>query len=300
MPCRFSSGPAESVGKLYTFTGGNNYVQLNQRLARVAQKLLLIAYSNFSRDLSMKRLLAAAIATFSCLTAFAGAITLTGTVRDFNADGVNFEGSLTSGPGYVGSILSGASPTLTALGSSVISNTGAGAFSNWYTNVANSTPYSLTLNETSPGSGVYQYTNTNFYPIDGALLGNQGRAHNYHFTYAIASTFSYIQGAGQTFAFTGDDDVWVYFDKQLGIDLGGVHGALSQTVNLDTLMAGKTSGDYSFDFFFAERHTTQSNLLITTSLVLRDPPNAVPEPGSIALIGLSLVGLAVARRRKSA
>ena len=79
MPCRFSSGPAESVGKLYTFTGSNNYVQLNQRLARVAQKLLLIAYSNYSRDLSMKRLLAAAIATFSCLTAFAGAITLTGT-----------------------------------------------------------------------------------------------------------------------------------------------------------------------------------------------------------------------------
>jgi hypothetical protein len=70
-------------------------------------------------------------------------------------------------------------------------------------------------------------------------------------------------------------------------------------VNLDTLRAGKPTGDHSFAFFFAERHTTQSNLLITTSLVLRDPPNAVPEPGSIALIGLSLVGLAVARRRKS-
>ncbi len=248
----------------------------------------------------MKRFLAATFATFSCLTAFAGAITLTGTVRDFNSDGVNFEGSGSSGPGYVGSTLSGASPTLTALGSSVISNSGAGAFSNWYTNTANSMPYSLTLNETVPGNGIYQYTNNNFFPIDGVLLGNQGRAHNYHFTYAIASSFSYIQGAGQTFAFTGDDDVWVYFDKQLGIDLGGVHGAQSQTVNLDTLMAGKATGDYSFDFFFAERHTTQSNLLITTSLVLKDPPNAVPEPGSIALISLSLAGLVVARRRKAA
>lgn len=248
----------------------------------------------------MKKILFATFAAFSCMTAFAGAITLTGTVRDFAADGVNFEASsYSAGAGYVASTLSGPSPTLTALGASHISNVGAGAFSNWYTNTANSTPYSLTLNETSAGSNIYQYSSSSFFPIDGALVGNEGRAHNYHFTYTISSTFSYVQGAGQTFAFTGDDDVWVFFDKQIGIDLGGVHGAESRSVNLDMLMGGKASGDYSFDFFFAERHTTQSNLTITTSLVFRDPPSNVPEPGSIALIGLSLVGLAVVRRRKT-
>ena len=125
-------------------------------------------------------------------------------------------------------------------------------------------------------------------------------SHNYHFTYQIAATFGYEPGAGQTFTFTGDDDVWVFFDKQLGIDLGGVHGADSRSVNLDTLFGpGKAAGNYSFDFFFAERHTSESNLRIETSLTLL-PPSQVPEPASFALVLAGLAGMGwVGRRRRS-
>lgn len=222
----------------------------------------------------------------------AASTTLTGTVRDFAADGVNFEGpssGLTTG--MVESTLTGNSPTLTALGAQIVE---PGNFARWFTKPTDSFALSLTLDETAPGSGIYQYFSDSFFPADDLALGNEGLLHNYHFTFHIAATFGYQPGAGQVFSFTGDDDVWVYFDKQLGIDLGGMHQASTASVNLDELLAGRPEGNYSFDLFFAERHTTESNLQITTSLELLP---AVPEPGTWMLMAAGLAAMGVAARR---
>ena len=109
-----------------------------------------------------------------------------------------------------------------------------------------------------------------FFPINDELYGNyRSTGKNFHFTFELDTEFVYDQGGGQVFEFTGDDDVWVYIDNKIVIDLGGVHGATSQTIDLDRLDWLADGETYSLKFFFAERHTTQSNFRIETTLNLR-------------------------------
>jgi fibro-slime domain-containing protein len=114
-----------------------------------------------------------------------------------------------------------------------------------------------------------------FFPLEDKLYGNPGGwpDRNFHFTFELHGEFVYDAAAGQIFKFIGDDDVWVYINDELVIDIGGVHPAVEQYIDLDRL--GLEDGEtYDLDFFFAERHRTQSNFRIVTNLPLESviPP----------------------------
>eukprot|EP00727_Mastigamoeba_balamuthi_P005191 m51a1_g14670 hypothetical protein (893) ;mRNA; f:34438-37917 len=114
---------------------------------------------------------------------------------------------------------------------------------------------------------VYEYDNQQFFPIDGRGFGNNHLGHNFGFTMMISTLFTYR--GGETFYFRGDDDIWVFINRTLVIDLGGVHRAEESSVNLDTLGLN-VNQSYYLDLFFCERHTVDSSFRMSTSLRLQD------------------------------
>ena len=90
--------------------------------------------------------------------------------------------------------------------------------------------------------------------------------HNYGFAMKIQAEFVYVKG--QYFEFNGDDDVWVFINNKLVVDIGGQHKKVKRSVNLDDL--GLTPGEtYPFHIFYAERKRTQSNFMMRTSIDLK-------------------------------
>jgi fibro-slime domain-containing protein len=205
-------------------------------------------------------------------------ITLTGTIRDFKAKEQSgghpdFQKAIATEKNIVTEQLGAdQKPVYAKSSGGTTTTTGKQSFDQWYRNVSGvnqSKEHSITLNRQS--NGTYQYQNNNFFPINGQLFGNYSNTgKNFHFTYELHTQFTYK--GGETFTFSGDDDVWVYINGKRVIDLGGVHSSQTQSVNLDSL--GLTPGQtYDLDFFFAERHTTQSNFTITTNIALETAPN---------------------------
>ena len=198
-------------------------------------------------------------------------ISLPATLRDFKIDHPDFESDT------IGDDRGMVQPTLGIDGKPVYAGmpgtpttTGLIEFDQWFHDVVGvnlTAPYTLEL---SPGPGedlLYAFDSPEFFPIDGQLFGDEGLAHNYHFTFELHVDFRYK--GGETFTFRGDDDVFVFIHDTLAIDLGGVHSAETATVDLDASAGalGLTVGEtYPLALFFAERHTDGSSFHVETTI----------------------------------
>ncbi|HYP77486.1 MAG TPA: fibro-slime domain-containing protein [Polyangiaceae bacterium] len=185
-----------------------------------------------------------------------------------------------SDPGIVQAVLGpDETPQYAGTEQGTVTTTGPQNFATWFHDTANvNMGQNLTLqflpDPSKPNDpNAYYYDSSTmgcgaarcpgFFPIDGMLLQNEGNAHNYHMTFELHLQFKYHPG--EVFTFIGDDDIWVFVDNKLALDLGGTHNEVTGRIMLDTL--GLVDGQtYPLAFFWCERHVTGSNLRIETSL----------------------------------
>ena len=135
--------------------------------------------------------------------------------------------------------------------------------------------------------------NQDFFPIDPDTLGaaNDLTApfgtttnsayvgdRNFHYAMKAHCEFYYDAASDLTFNFYGDDDVYLFINNKLVMDIGGAHPPKDGTVKINDIAdsIGLQDGEvYSFDFFYMERHTDMSKLRVETNMVLL-PADAKP------------------------
>lgn len=71
---------------------------------------------------------------------------------------------------------------------------------------------------------------------------NYGFGTQFTIPFTVTETGQNVDGTSMTFKFTGDDDVWVYIDGALVLDMGGAHCKAEGEINFATQMATITTG----------------------------------------------------------
>ena len=195
----------------------------------------------------------------------------------------------------------------------VITNSGkvfsTASFASWYRDVQDvnkGVDGSIRMARQGLTGASYAFDSSAFFPLDNNPngFGNYGNTgHDFGFTTELDYFFQY--GGGEQLTFRGDDDVWVFINHKLAVDIGGIHAAewgrvvlgdeasacsvheggslpaCTPTINTaaDSRFGLVKGGIYQISFFQAERHTNASNFRLTLQNFLPVHSQCVPNCG---------------------
>jgi fibro-slime domain-containing protein len=190
-------------------------------------------------------------------------------IRDFREDHPDMEVfvGMAPVPGVVAPMLGEDGLPVYLPEGATAATTGKAEFDQWYRDVAGvNLRFERAVQPTLQEPGRCRLVASPFFPIDGVGFPNQqNNVHNFHFTTMLRWDFTYT--GGDTMEFGGDDDVWVFINRRLAVDIGGTHGHLSQTIAVDELRAAlalEVGNTYEVRLFHAERRSDGSSLVIDT------------------------------------
>lgn len=102
----------------------------------------------------------------------------------------------------------------------------------------------------------------NFPPSD------DGKDHNSYFGMQYKVKFSLTEDyvGPLNYIFFGDDDLWVFLDNQLVLDIGGVHSSVGQYVDLWDYLDQGSSGEHTLSIYYTERGASGSTCYMNFTL----------------------------------
>lgn len=143
--------------------------------------------------------------------------------------------------------------------------------------------YKLTkvLNEKGKDANTSYTGSDNFFPLNNVdsfktIRNNEDREWNNNVYFGMRYDFTFKLGdynGDLKYEFTGDDDLWVFLDGQLVLDVGGIHKAIKESVNIKEKL-GKNpdrSKEHQITVLYMERGGNASNCAMNFTI-----PNLIP------------------------